>query len=256
VNGPVATGNGALRTGEYGFFALPHGVSWTSENPSVPQREGFIVDSDQTMYAFGGWFVSNVWGSKIAFSQNGTDLIEFDGESNLNYYHKFYGVIDTDGFTHIEVHELEGMTDDRKHIFSDDLVMGTGNLPENPVVDATVTPEVVTSDAASVDLAFIELELDAHAIRIGDAPVLDDVLAALGVIDETTIGSTGTVAIKGGEQITISGTTVDGKMIELVYSIFDTDEFGKYEDQIADEDDFTLYEALDDSFMVILTVER
>ena len=86
MDGPVATGSGPLRTGEYGFFALPHGLSWTSANPSVPQMEGFIVDSDQTMYAFGGWFETNVWGPKIAFSQNGTDLIEFDGESKLNCY--------------------------------------------------------------------------------------------------------------------------------------------------------------------------
>jgi hypothetical protein len=258
VDGPVATGTGPVRTGEYGFFALPHGLSWTSANPSVPQLEGFVVDSDQTMYAFGGWFESNVSGSEIAFSQNGTDLIEFDDESKLDYYHKFYGIIDTGGFKHIEVHELEGMTDDRKHIFADDLVMVTGDMSANPIVDntTTVTPAVVSPEDALVDLAVIELELEDHVKRIGDAPVLDDVLAVLGELDEATVESTGTLAVKDGEQITISGTTVDGKAIELAYTIFDAEEFGKYEGQIAEEDDFTLYEALDDSFEVILFIER
>jgi hypothetical protein len=258
VYGPVATGEGPVRTGWYGFFALPHGLSWSPENSSVPQMEGFIVDSDQTMYAFGGWFETNVSGSKIAFSQNGTDLIEFDGESRLAYYHKFYGIIDTDGFNHIEVHELEGMTDDRKHIFADDFVMVTGNAP--PVVagdtTATDTQADVTSEDALLELAVIESELEDHAARIGDAPVLDDVLDVLSSIDEETVGGTGMSVVKDGVQITISGITVDGKAIELAYTAFDAEDFGKYEEQIADEDDFTQYEALDDSFEVILIVER
>ena len=214
--------------------------------------EGFIVDSEKTMYAFGGWFETNVWGSKIAFSQNGTDLIEFDGNSRLNYYHKFYGMIDTDGFTHIEVHELEGVTDDRKHIFADDLVMATGNKPANPAPNDT--PVDVTSDTPLEDLALVESELSDHADRIGYVPVIDDVLSIFEDVDKTTVTSILSLTAKGDLQISITATTYDGSTIQMDYTVRDTEDPGKYEEQISEEDDYTLYEAADDSFILLLLV--
>jgi hypothetical protein len=39
--------------------------------------------------------------------------------------HKFFGVIDTAGFTAFEVVETEGTVEDQENIFADDLSLGT-----------------------------------------------------------------------------------------------------------------------------------
>lgn len=58
----ITTGSGPARTGNYGFFALPHG-NYLSGTCTLPGEcaDGFIGTTlvGTPMYAVGGWFASN-----------------------------------------------------------------------------------------------------------------------------------------------------------------------------------------------------
>ena len=256
---PIATGDGPLRTGNYGFFALPHGNTipesiWVPE----PQEDGFIISSDMTMHAVGGWFETNTYGAKITFILDGDQAIDFDGESTLDYFHKFYGVISTVGFTEIEVQETEGTTEDYKYIFADDFTMATGTIASVTPVDTVNTDAVSSENIANAPDEFtrVKNELNAHAIRIGDAEELEIIMAILSEVDIESLTATGINIVNDGEQVTFDGSTFDGNDIEVVYTAFDVEELGTYEGEIADEDDYTWYGAQDDSFLVEVVLAK
>ncbi len=112
-NGGVTTGNGPARTGEWGFFCLPHG-----DYPNGV-RDGFVATSAQPIFGVGGWFVTNTPFAKIVIILDGGRIADF-GDRLLGSQHDFYGVIDTDGFSSFEVNETEGTLEDQKFIFADD----------------------------------------------------------------------------------------------------------------------------------------
>jgi hypothetical protein len=129
VNGEITTGSGPARTGDWGFYALPHN----------PLGDGFIGTSNDTLYGVGGWFVTNTPVAKLGLVLDGNELDPVDfGEIceivdeeevncvdlNVTNEYGFYGVIDTDGFGVFEFSELEGTSEDQKLIFSDDFVFG------------------------------------------------------------------------------------------------------------------------------------
>lgn len=255
---PIATGDGPLRSENYGFFALPHGNTipesiWVPE----PQEDGFIISSDITMHAVGGWFVTNTYGAKISFILDGNQTIDFDDESTLDYFHKFYGIISTEGFTEIEVHEDEGTTEDYKYIYADDFTMAAGTIASVTPVD-TVNTNAASANTADAPDEFTRVinELNAHAIRIGDVEELEIIMAILSEVDIESLTTTGINTVNDGEQVTFDGSTFDGNDIEVVYTAFDVEELGTYEGEIADEDDYTWYGAQDDSFLVEVVLAK
>ena len=202
----IATGEGPARTGNYGFFALPHGntnpeLFWVAE----PQKDGFVVSSDATMHAVGGWFDTNTYGAKIVFILDGTRIIGFYGESRLDYVHKFYGVISNEGFTQMEAQEVGGTTEDMKLIFADDFTIATGNMPADPfVAGTTATAGTTTADApaaampgeavpdVSTQFTAIETELNGRLARIGEAKELDIIFYILAIADIESVTTSGT----------------------------------------------------------------
>jgi hypothetical protein len=144
LNGKITTGQGAAFTGEWGFYAYPHG-SYSNPDPGrdclLPGEcgDGWRgMAMDQSLVAIGGWVSTNTPPAKLGLYLGNypTNPIDFgetcvppDSEnctnnSAVSTASQFWGVIDTDGFTQFEFRELEGKLEidgaDRKNIFADD----------------------------------------------------------------------------------------------------------------------------------------
>lgn len=155
----ITTGSGAARTGDYGFFALPHGNYSSPEPCTAPGDcgDGFrgSTPTGTLIFAVGGW-VQGSHGAKLAvFLDDGVNPPGFDDKTVISGS-KFFGVIDTDGFNEFEFRELEGTKEDQKFIWVDDFTIGlaaTGcgeNSP--PSVDFTLVstdPMVSFTDVSS-----------------------------------------------------------------------------------------------------------
>ena len=135
----ITTGNGAARMGEWGIYSLPHG-SYTNPDPGRnPNNPGECGDglrgsaNNGVLYGIGGWFETNTPFAEMGlfigvYPNNRVDLGETcdaDGENCVDNAiigtkSKFFGVIDSAGFTKFEFRELEGTIEDAKFIFADD----------------------------------------------------------------------------------------------------------------------------------------
>ncbi|MDX2314199.1 MAG: Ig-like domain-containing protein [Gammaproteobacteria bacterium] len=147
----VQTGPGAARSGLWGFYSNPHGIR--IGNPTDPQRDGFIGTAPGGLVAVGGWLESNTTGARVQFQLDGGAPITFD-DPTVTSTPKFFGVIDTGGFTTFELYEAEGVVAEEKFIFADDFTFGdaarptvslrvNGQHPDPPVV-LTPGPVLVT----------------------------------------------------------------------------------------------------------------
>ncbi|MHC4131303.1 MAG: hypothetical protein ACYSSP_09020 [Planctomycetota bacterium] len=152
VSNGITTGSGPARTGNWGFFSLPHN----------PNGDGFIGTSNFTLYAVGGWFETNTPPAKLGlFLDNEPCSVDFgeicdiiNGEPEncvdllLSTQPAFYGVIDTNGFTTFEFRELEGVPGDQKLLFSDDFTFGVAppTCPNTPVGDLFLDCKVDVND--------------------------------------------------------------------------------------------------------------
>jgi hypothetical protein len=136
----ITTGNGPARTGNWGFYALPHGNPDASGSvaecdvdappPNCLKHDGFMgtrAPGADTIYGVGGW-VSGTAGGDIILILNGDEAnpVDFGDLGVITVFHKFFGVIDTGGFTQFEYRETEGKIGDQKFIAADDFTFGTG----------------------------------------------------------------------------------------------------------------------------------
>jgi hypothetical protein len=168
----VRTGSGPARSGLWGFFSLPHGI--TTGALTDPQRDGFIGTAPGGLVAVGGWLESNTGGARVQFQLDGGVPIGFD-DPTVTSLHKFFGVIDTSGFTTFEIYETEGVVGDQEFIFADDFTFGDATPPIN-------NPPVAVADAFTVDENSVDNPLavlandtdpDGDALIIGTVGVPD-----------------------------------------------------------------------------------
>jgi len=142
--GNITTGEGPAMTGQYGFFAYPHG-SYASPEPGADcLQPGECGDGfrgraeDSVLIAIGGWLDTNTPFAKIGlflgqYPENPVDFGETctppDSENCsdnaiIGTTPEFFGVIDVLGFDRFEYRELEGKLEidggDIKLIFADD----------------------------------------------------------------------------------------------------------------------------------------
>jgi PKD repeat protein len=150
----ITTGSGPARTGNYGFFALPHG-NYLSGPCTVPGHcaDGFIgtTPSGTLMYAVGGWISSNQ--AKIGvYLDDDPTLIGFGGVGLTNAP-AFFGVIDTDGFNQFKFQEQEGTKEDANYVFSDDftIALAPGGCGENTPPTAAFTFAQTDADVNFTD---------------------------------------------------------------------------------------------------------
>jgi hypothetical protein len=143
LSSEVTTGGGPARTGNWGFYTLPHG-SYGDPDPGtdcfVPGDcgDGWRVTGAEPLVAFGGWVDTNTPFAKLGVYLDAYPAGEVDfGETCdppesencspndvVTNVHQFWGVIDEAGFEWIEFRELEGKLEigggDLKYIFADD----------------------------------------------------------------------------------------------------------------------------------------
>ena len=117
-NSELTTGDGPARTGLWGFYELPHGDFGNGVG------DGFFNQAADTLYAVGGWLVSNTPGARINLVLDGVTVIDFSGANLVGTSHSFFGVIDPSGFSTVEIRETEGASGDPKYIFGDDFSFG------------------------------------------------------------------------------------------------------------------------------------
>lgn len=147
----VTTGEGPARTGDWGFYSLPHG-SYGAPDPGtdcyVPGDcgDGWRgAASRGVLVAIGGWIKTNTPYAKLGlflgqFPEGAVDFGETctppGGESCVandivDTVHRFWGVIDPDGFANFEFRELEGKLEvgggDLKYLFADDFWFAIGD---------------------------------------------------------------------------------------------------------------------------------
>lgn len=146
----ITTGEGAARTGQWGFYSYPHG-SYTDPDTGMDcTAPGDCGDGFRghpaigQLYAVGAWLRTNTPYAKIGLFLDNYPLGQVDlgetcdppGSENctpnaqLGTAYEFFGVIDSNGFQRFEFRELEGTSEDAKLIFADDFTWsgGTGNL--------------------------------------------------------------------------------------------------------------------------------
>lgn len=166
--GGVTTGSGPELSGDWGFYAYPHG-SFSRGNTdctdpvSVPGvcGDGFQGGADSgVLYGVGGWIKTNTPFAKLGmfigaydpayydpFTDSFSNEIDFgetcdsNGENCSNNaiigtQHKFFGVIDSDGFSQFEYRELEGTNGDQKLIFADDFYLAGSDITAVPLPPA------------------------------------------------------------------------------------------------------------------------
>jgi len=146
----ITTGAGPALTGQYGFYSIPHG-SYSNPDPGVTCfTPGECGDgwrgrsADGLIYAIGGWVKTNTPYAKVGLfiGEYPDNAVDFGatcdppdsencvGNSTIGTTHKFFGVIDTEGFESFEYRELEGKLEidggDIKYIFSDDFYFAPG----------------------------------------------------------------------------------------------------------------------------------
>ena len=122
-NSGITTGSGPARTGNWGFFELPHG------DYANGITDGWLGLGDQSMVAIGGW-IDGTFGGRIHLILDGDELnpIDFGGGNAIVGPSQFLGVIDADGFSTFEWRETEGTIGDQKFIFADDFYFAFGGV--------------------------------------------------------------------------------------------------------------------------------
>jgi hypothetical protein len=128
----ITTGGGPALTGQWGIYDPNHGhATGTVEQCDVdtPPANCFFHDGftgtreagADTLYGAGGW-INGTFGGKIIMIIDGNESnpIDFGDLGGVTAAHKFFGVIDTGGFTQFEFRETEGKVGDEKNVFGDD----------------------------------------------------------------------------------------------------------------------------------------
>jgi hypothetical protein len=134
-NNEITTGPGPARTGDWGFFSLPHG------DYANGITDGWHGMADQPLVAIGGW-VDGTYGGRINLILDGDELnpADFGGANGLGGAYQFFGVIDPNGFSVFDFRETEGTIGDQKYIFGDDFTFAYGgtiqDCNQNGLADA------------------------------------------------------------------------------------------------------------------------
>lgn len=163
----VTTGTGPAIFGQYGFFQLPHGNYATGADCNTPGNctDGWIATADEDVFVAAGiWIHCNAGTAGIEFVLDGDaeNPVDFDGAKLPAGSTGFFGVLDSNGFRSIEVHETEGKAEDASYIFADLFTFalqpgasvvpfGCGVNPPSSLVVSSGTPAIGTTLGLSVD---------------------------------------------------------------------------------------------------------
>ena len=160
----VTTGDGPARSGNWGFYSLPHGDQSGALNDRIYDGFTGTASTPDALLGVGGWVVGQV-GSRVEL------VITYDGGATItpgfpdhmvSFVHEFFGFIDTAGFTSFEVVETDGTVNQPYFVFGDDFsFLGSGADTTPPQVTGIGswedTGDGVLSEGESTDAAISEL---------------------------------------------------------------------------------------------------
>jgi hypothetical protein len=135
----ITTGYAGARSGNWGIYSLPHGDQ--SGPFGTPIHDGFTgtASSPDALLGVGGWLVGSQIGSSadliVSYDGGATVTANFPNHT-LDYSHRFFGFIDTAGFTSFEVVETNGTVGQPFFVFADDfsfVVPGSDSTPPRVV---------------------------------------------------------------------------------------------------------------------------
>lgn len=131
--GDVTTsdGGGDVHEGNWLFYASPHGgYGIPGLDCTLPGvcADGFKITSEGAgkLYGVGGWF-TGASGPEIMFALDGKIVIGAGGTGTSIW--RFYGVIDTNGFSTVDILDSSGTLDDQNLIWADDFTIGAAVVP-------------------------------------------------------------------------------------------------------------------------------
>jgi len=113
-NNGITTGSGPARTGQWGFFQLPH------YDVALGLGDGWRGVGDQPLVAIGGWIDSNTPPAKLGLFLDGVAVDYGNDDALGGGPHQFFGAVAPAGFAAFEFRELEGKPLDLKFVFADD----------------------------------------------------------------------------------------------------------------------------------------
>ena len=157
----VTTSEGAARTGQWGFYSLPHGDFATGIDCHLPGNcsDGWIASTDAPMQAAGGWVDTNTPFARLELILDGdaANPVDFGGVV-VGTQKLFFGVIDPAGFLSVEFHETEGKDEDQKFVFGDDFSFGFAPSGGPTLAITGICPgEVTLSLSGATPLAAVGL---------------------------------------------------------------------------------------------------
>lgn len=166
ANNGITTSNGAAVSGQWGVYSLPHG------DYANGITDGWRGSSSQTLLAIGGWVRTNSPPAGIAIFLDG-DMqrsVDFGNANALSGPARFFGVIDTDGFSVFDFRETEGTIGDQKLIFGDDFYFASSgtliDCNQNGIADGVDIASGASSDCNG-NVIPDECEIDANSTAPG-----------------------------------------------------------------------------------------
>ncbi len=161
----ITTGYGAAHSGNWGVYSLPHGDQ--SGPFGTPIHDGFTgtASSPDALLGVGGWLVGSQIGSSadlvVSYDGGATVTANFP-DHTLDYSHKFFGFIDTAGFTSFEVVETNGTVGQPFFVLGDDFSIVQSGVDSTPprVVEVGSwedTGDGVLSDGEVTDVLITQL---------------------------------------------------------------------------------------------------
>jgi len=205
--GNVTTNNGGgdVHHGLWQFYASPHGdygVSTLDCTIAGECGDGFTVTSDSAgiLYGVGGWF-QGASGPEIKFLLDDVEVLGAGG-TGISIW-QFFGVIETNGFSKVEIRDSSGTEGDPNLIWADDFTFGVTTLPSSAgSLEFSAVDYSVSEDAGTIDITVERVNGSTGAVSV------DYVIAD---------GS----ATAGSDYTEVSGTLnfADGDAIAKTFSI-------------------------------------
>ena len=182
LDGDVTTGDGAgdVHHGNWLFYASPHGnYGSTILDCTIPGEcsDGFTITSDTAgmLYGVGGWF-TGLGGAEFNIYLDDVEVTGAGGSANNTW--QFYGVIDTDGFSKVDIKESSGKTGDYNFIWADDFTFGVTTLPLSPgSLEFSAVDYTISENAGTVDITVERINGYTGAVSV-DYAITDDTATA------------------------------------------------------------------------------
>lgn len=180
----TSIGGGDVHDGSYLMFPVDD-----RNNHLIPDQYNLTANGI-TLYGVGGWFRS-ASSTKLAFTSNGSEAIDFTGEQSTVFDWTFLGFIDDAGFSNLMIQTSDEIGNEVNTFFSDDFTLGaqSGAFPGQKLQFSSATYS--TNESTSSTQITVQrsggtsgaLSIDYASTTDGTASAGQDFTAVSGTLD-------------------------------------------------------------------------